>query len=60
LCAKHYQRLMKLRHSCVIDDIAPDWQNAAEMIRVAGYVHPAEVIESLAAELIRVREKLHV
>jgi hypothetical protein len=32
-----------------------DWRNAAEMIRTAGYVHPAEVIEEQAAEIARLR-----
>ena len=40
------------------EDIAPDWQNAVEMIRAAGYVHPAEVIETLAADNERLRSWL--
>lgn len=30
--------------------------NAAEMVRAAGYVHPAEVIEAQAAEIERLRQ----
>lgn len=41
-------------------DTADDWQNAAEMIRAAGYVHPAEVIEEQAETIRSLRFALRV
>ena len=32
-----------------------DWQNAAQMIREAGYIHPAECLESLGEENERLK-----
>src|SRR5438132_12351474 len=37
------------------DHVAPDWRNAVEMLRAAGYIRPAKVIESFAAEIERLQ-----
>lgn len=32
-----------------VEAVAPDWQNAVQMLRAAGYINPPQIIEDLAA-----------
>jgi len=42
------------------NDLLPaDWKNAVEMLRAAGYVHPADVIEQMAATILKLEDDLN-
>lgn len=41
-----------------LENIAPDWQNAVQTLRVAGQEHTADIIEIMAEEIKRLRAEL--